>query len=181
MSVLVSEVSNKASGGYDIDKVYPVGSIYMSITETNPSELFGGVWEALSDRFLIGAGTTYTAGTTGGEATHVLTETEMPSHTHSMSGSTNAATPLGMSVSGSTSSSGSHAHSVDDRWTGSTSGGSWLARGSSSPDYRWGPPQAVPLLLDTPEATPILSTPAYPAVVTLIQSMLASKTQGGGS
>lgn len=111
----------------------------MSVVETNPSELFGGVWESIQEKFLFGAGTTYSAGATGGEATHTLTETEMPSHTHTMSGSTNAATPSGMRVSGSTSSSGSHSHSVDDRWTGSTSSGSWLARGSGSPDYRWGP------------------------------------------
>lgn len=65
-----------------IDAVYPVGSIYMSVSSTSPSTLFGGTWERLQDKFLLGAGSTYTAGNTGGEATHTLTASEMPSHTH---------------------------------------------------------------------------------------------------
>ena len=36
----------------------------------------------LRDRFAVGSGTTYSAGATGGAATHTLTEAEMPSHTH---------------------------------------------------------------------------------------------------
>jgi len=36
----------------------------------------------LRDRFIAGAGNTYAVGATGGEATHVLTIAEMPSHTH---------------------------------------------------------------------------------------------------
>lgn len=61
---------------------YPVGSIYMSINSTSPASLFGGTWEQLKDRFLLAAGDTYTAGSTGGESTHTLTVDEMPSHTH---------------------------------------------------------------------------------------------------
>lgn len=62
--------------------IYPVGSIYMSTVNVNPATLFGGTWEQLEDRFLLGAGTTYTAGDTGGEVEHTLTVNEMPSHTH---------------------------------------------------------------------------------------------------
>ena len=65
-----------------LNSAYPIGSIYMSVNSTSPETLFGGTWEALEDRFLLGAGSTYTAGTTGGEATHTLTVDEMPSHTH---------------------------------------------------------------------------------------------------
>lgn len=64
-------------------KIYPIGSIYMSVNSTNPSELFGGEWERIQDRFLLASGTTYTNGATGGEATHTLTVDEMPSHRHS--------------------------------------------------------------------------------------------------
>lgn len=64
------------------NKIYPIGSIYMSINETNPSELFGGEWEQIEDRFLLACGTTYSNGSTGGEEKHTLTKDEMPSHTH---------------------------------------------------------------------------------------------------
>lgn len=64
-------------------KIYPVGSIYMSVNSTSPADLFGGTWEQLKDRFLLGAGDSYSAGSTGGEATHTLTVDEMPSHYHS--------------------------------------------------------------------------------------------------
>ena len=63
---------------------FPVGGIYMSVDNTTPSTLWPGTsWLQLQDRFLLGAGSTYTAGATGGEATHTLTIDEMPAHTHS--------------------------------------------------------------------------------------------------
>ncbi len=74
----VADVINAST----IDRMYPVGSIYMSVNNTNPSTLFGGTWVQLKDRFLLGAGDNYTAGTTGGEASHALTESEMPAHNH---------------------------------------------------------------------------------------------------
>lgn len=89
---IVSLVSANSSKVLDC---YPIGSIYMSVNETSPATLFGGTWEALDQgRVLIGAGTTYPAGSEGGEATHTLTTDEMPSHTHS----------------GSTASAGDHTH-----------------------------------------------------------------------
>ena len=65
-----------------LDNVWPVGSIYMSVNSTNPGTLFGGTWQRLKDRFLLGAGDTYAAGSQGGEATHTLTIDEMPAHSH---------------------------------------------------------------------------------------------------
>lgn len=68
-----------------LEAVYPVGSIYMSVNSTSPATLFGGTWEAIQGKFLLGAyGNTYKAGSTGGEAAHTLTESEMPSHKHSI-------------------------------------------------------------------------------------------------
>ena len=64
------------------NKIYPIGSIYMSINETNPSELFGGEWEQIEDTFLLACGTKYSNGAIGGEEKHTLTKDEMPSHTH---------------------------------------------------------------------------------------------------
>lgn len=63
---------------------YPVGAIYISTSSTSPASLFGGTWEQIKDRFLLAAGSTYTAGKTGGAATHELTESEMPSHYHTI-------------------------------------------------------------------------------------------------
>lgn len=61
-----------------ITRLYPVGSIYLSVNNINPSTIFGGTWVQLKDRFLLGAGDTYTAGDTGGEAEHTLTAGELP-------------------------------------------------------------------------------------------------------
>lgn len=61
---------------------YPVGSIYLSVTDANPAALFGGTWERIGGRFLLGADSTYAAGSTGGEAAHTLTVDEMPKHNH---------------------------------------------------------------------------------------------------
>lgn len=51
----------------------------MSVNSTDPANLFGGTWQQLEDRFLLGAGSVYTAGNTGGEATHTLIANELPS------------------------------------------------------------------------------------------------------
>lgn len=67
-----------------INTIYPVGSIYMSANETSPETLFGGKWEQIKDRFLLGAGDTYAAGSTGGEAKHKLEVYELPSHRHNI-------------------------------------------------------------------------------------------------
>lgn len=58
--------------------LYPVGAVYISANSTSPASLFGGTWESIGGRFLLGADSTYTAGSTGGEATHTLAESELP-------------------------------------------------------------------------------------------------------
>lgn len=65
-----------------LDTIYPVGSIYMSVNSTDPSSFLGGSWAPLKDRFLLAAGDKYAGGSTGGEASHTLTISEMPSHNH---------------------------------------------------------------------------------------------------
>jgi hypothetical protein len=65
-----------------IDGFFPVGSIYMSVNNVNPSTIFGGTWEQIEDRFLLASGATYAAGTTGGESTVTLNVNQIPSHRH---------------------------------------------------------------------------------------------------
>lgn len=79
-TLMEGQLSFQTASNLVLDLVYPVGSIYMSVNATSPSTLFGGTWERLKDRFLLAAGDTYSAGATGGEATHTLTVKEMPSH-----------------------------------------------------------------------------------------------------
>ena len=61
-----------------LDIIYPVGSIYQSMSATSPVDFIGGTWTKIKT-FLYGADT---AKETGGEATHTLTIDEMPSHEH---------------------------------------------------------------------------------------------------
>lgn len=67
-----------------VDLFYPIGSIYMSTNQTDdPQSRFSGTyWLPIYDRFLLAAGSTYKAGSTGGEAEHTLTQAEMPKHNH---------------------------------------------------------------------------------------------------
>ena len=65
-----------------LDWVYPIGSIYMSVNNVSPATFLGGTWVAIQDRFLLSAGSSYSAGSTGGEANHTLTVAETPAHTH---------------------------------------------------------------------------------------------------
>lgn len=62
--------------------MHPVGSYYLSENATSPASLFGGTWEQIKDRFLVGAGNSYGVGDTGGSSTHTLSTAEMPKHSH---------------------------------------------------------------------------------------------------
>lgn len=86
---LMRQVNNaqkaaKAIAAALLNYVYPVGSLYMSAEATSPAELFGGTWEQIKDRFILAAGDTYAAGSTGGEAEHTLTVDEIANHAHNI-------------------------------------------------------------------------------------------------
>lgn len=49
---------------------FPLGAIYISTNSTSPASLFGGTWEQLKDRFLIGASDNYKVGSIGGNKQH---------------------------------------------------------------------------------------------------------------
>ena len=77
------------------DLIYPVGSFYISAKSTNPAMLFGGTWEQIQGRFLLGRSSSYPVGSMGGEATHTLTESEMPSHNGHLSAGLAGGVPMG--------------------------------------------------------------------------------------
>lgn len=54
-------ISNEAVN-FILDKTYPVGAIYLSATDINPGDMFGGTWQKIEDKFLIGKSTTYSKG-----------------------------------------------------------------------------------------------------------------------
>lgn len=90
----LDELSLAVTGGGQpspiIDQVYPVGSIFMSATFSDATQVqnaLGGTWEAWgAGRVPVGVDTTQTefntVGKTGGEKTHTLTIDEMPRHQH---------------------------------------------------------------------------------------------------
>lgn len=74
-----------------INSIYPVGSVYISLTETDPGTYLKGTWEQFGQgRTLIGVGSgndgtntqEFEVNTTGGEYKHKLVIDEMPSHSH---------------------------------------------------------------------------------------------------
>ena len=68
---------------------WPIGSIYITVSNTSPATLFGGTWERISERFLLGASSSYPAGGTGGEFTHKLTQSELPNYSLSVTNGSN--------------------------------------------------------------------------------------------
>ena len=64
-----------------LDMIYPVGAIYTSLENVSPASTLGGTWTAITDTFLYAQGSK-TAGATGGEESHKLVESEVPSHSH---------------------------------------------------------------------------------------------------
>lgn len=55
--------------------IYPVGSVFFCTDEITPSDVFGGKWEQIKDRFIVAAGSSYSEGSTGGSATHSFSAT----------------------------------------------------------------------------------------------------------
>ena len=97
-----------------IDLIYPVGSIYMSVTNTSPQSFFGGTWERIQDRFLLAAGSTYAAGGTGGSATHTLTVSEMPNHGHVVGTEGGSVSKTTTYIAGATGGAGARGESTTD-------------------------------------------------------------------
>lgn len=113
-----------------VDKMYPVGSIYMTTTYSEASQVhdaIGGEWEKYAQgRTIIGEGTgtdsnglvkTFENNVTDGEYAHTLSSSEIASHTHSIPSLSGTTGSIGSGYSlhhtcetRTTNSGGSHSH-----------------------------------------------------------------------
>ena len=142
---ILQALKNLSSRIDEIPNPYPVGAIYLSLTNDDPADLFGGVWEKIEGRFLLASSSTYTLNSQGGEATHVLTTNEMPSHSHTFSGTahTHTLNSHTHSFSATTSNRGAHTHTGRYLGMNVSSGGvgSYLLRRISDDDSYQGTSQ----------------------------------------
>lgn len=89
----ITTVTNTVNNiyGKTLDKIYPVGAIYISTVSTSPASLFGGSWTRITGQFLLGASDSNgaansyqkTAGTTNSN-TPSITTNYLPSHAHNI-------------------------------------------------------------------------------------------------
>ena len=135
------------------DLIYPVGSIYISVNSTNPEVLFGGTWEQIQGKFLLGMSSSYPAGSQGGEATHTLTGSEIPLHGHYLGqqGNTSRMLPTNHATTDP-----SHEYYVTEV---ESSGSTYL-----KPNVTWGGYLTAGTLIDTPYGQAHNNMPPYLAV-----------------
>lgn len=82
LNVTVVNQHNGNIFGYTATGKYDVGDYYISNSSTSPAAKYGGSWTRLQGRFILGAGSGYTQGSTGGETSVTLTTDQMPNHNH---------------------------------------------------------------------------------------------------
>lgn len=136
-----------------LDNVYPIGSIYMNVNSTNPGTLFGGTWEQIQGKFLLGMSSSYPAGSQGGEATHKLTASELPLHSHYLGQQGNTSRMLPTNHSTNDPSNENYTTEV-------TSSGSAYIK----PTVTWGGYLIAGTLTNTPYDQPHNNMPPYISV-----------------
>lgn len=104
-----------------INAIYPIGSIYTSTNNVSPATFLGGTWTPIKDTFLMCAGDTYEAGTSGGSPSATLTAENLAEHVHGLNNHThsvpahahglNGHTHSIPALSGTAASNGAHSHS----------------------------------------------------------------------
>ena len=66
----------------DVIACYPVGSVLITTTNTNPGTIIGGTWTEIKGKFLLAQSNSHPAGETGGSENVTLTEANLPAHRH---------------------------------------------------------------------------------------------------
>lgn len=102
-----------------LNAAYPVGSIYLSVSSTDPSSLFGGTWEAWgSGKVPVGINTSDTdfdtVEETGGVKSVTLTSAQcgVPAHAHGLNNHVHGLNSHTHGLNSHKHSLGSHTHSV---------------------------------------------------------------------
>lgn len=96
------------------EKVYPVGSVYMTSDDNfNPAEVFGGTWHHVTEDVYLKA-VMSGGGSTGGATDHVITSSNLPPHVH------------GMKHTHNVSSKGYYAIATQKVWQFETFGGKFV-------------------------------------------------------
>ena len=76
---------------------WPIGSIFITASSTNPATLLGGgTWVQIQGKYLLASSSSYTAGQSYGSMTKTLVTANIPNHTHGFT----------------TGSAGSHSHTA---------------------------------------------------------------------
>lgn len=162
VTATAAEINLLAGGIFDI--IYPVGTIYESTSSANPSTYFTGTtWARYGNgRVTVGQdssdGSFDSVNDTGGAKTVSLTSAQMPSHTHSFSGTTSsngshnhtytyeyargsgisgAADGASSMVTGTTSTVGNHNHTFSGTTGGAGSGSAHENMPPYCVVYRW--------------------------------------------
>ena len=90
---------------------WPVGSIFMTMSNANPATLLGGgTWVKLQGQYLLASSSAYTAGQTYGSMTKTLAVENIPGHTHGFT--TGSAGTHSHNTSGTAASAGAHTHTI---------------------------------------------------------------------
>lgn len=87
-NTIITTGENTNTPSINFSDVYPVGSIYLTVVDTNPSTYFGGTWERIKDRFILASGDSYAPNTTGGSSSH----THEFYHSHNVPGTSHSHT-----------------------------------------------------------------------------------------
>ena len=102
-------------------KIYPIGSIYTSVSPTSPATLFGGTWERFGNgKAIVGVDESdndfKTVALTGGSKTKTIAVGNLPAHSHSVNINTNSTNHSHGTIN--TTSAGAHSHTMNDMPTG---------------------------------------------------------------
>lgn len=109
----LADILSQASIRYVIGNLFfPVGSYYITESATDPATLFGGTWESVGGRVLMGADGNHPVNSVGGSEDAIV-----PTHRHFINAHTAVNGEHVHSISGTAASAGAHTHGLGERWS----------------------------------------------------------------